>query len=191
MKAKQNVIGMYVGLSAKNRIDFLIKHYVDIERLREAYKDWVVDIMIDARTANRNRRDNLGVRVQTSNGISDITFCQATERILFDDCFKKLMVTEDMFPDPYEYELINLALFEWDLMKREYENLRHGFKLFLDEEETKIIDSYFKREKLLYDIADEYCIEPESANKRVYRIRKKLVSGVIPRFKEYNIKIPA
>ena len=34
-------------------------------------------------------------------------------------------------------------------------------------------------------------IELDSAKKKVYRIKRKLLDGATPWFKEYNIKIPA
>jgi len=188
---KQSIVGVYVGLPVKKRIAFLMEHYREFDRYRSAYKECVVSIMIAANSSKKNTSDDLGVRVQTSGGNSDITYYQALERIAFDECFDRVNVTDEMFPDPYEYHLISTAVFEWDLMKKEFDELNSCIKFILEEHERELLLSYINKKTKLKDIANDRAIEVDSARKKMYRIRKKLLDGAAPWFNEYNIKIPA
>lgn len=191
MMAKQQIVGVYAGLSVKKRIRFILEHYKDFESYRSSYKECIISIMIAINEGRRNRDDDLGVRVQTSGGNSDTTYYKALERLSVDDCFRFLTVTRDMFPDPYEHNLISTAIFEWDLMKREYDELNSCMNFLLKENEKQMLLSFINKNKKLKDIAYDCSIELDSAKKKVYRIKRKLLDGATPWFKEYNIKIPA
>lgn len=191
MEAEQNIVGLYVRLKPKQRIKFLMKHYKDFEAYRDSYRECVISIMIAINEYSRNKQEDLGVRVQMSGDNSDTTYKKAIERMEVEDCFDDVSVINDMFPDEYENALISTALFEWTLMKKEFDQLNSCMKLVLNDYEFNLMRSFLARDKGLMDIADDYAIEIESARKKVYRIKSKVLKGVIPWFKEYEINIPA
>ena len=95
-----------------------------------------------------------------------------------------------MFPDPYERTLISTAVYEWDLMKKEF-GILSGFIDLMQYDERNIFVPYIQKEKGISDIATELNVEWDSANKKVYRIRKALVEEVLPWFDEYKLTVPA
>lgn len=191
MDFKTSVIGTYVSLDAKQRVDFQIAHYRDFHRILDAYKEYVTGLMLDIREYERNADKNEGIPVQSIGALSDPTFREAIERILVNSCFDSYQLFDGMFEDPYEYELISLAMFEWELMKKENEEFNYFLRFILKPEDSELLQAYLSRRMRLKDIADKYDIEIESANKRIYRIRKKLVKRLTPHFYEYNIQLPA
>jgi len=188
---KHEVIGLYVTLNGKNRIDFLINHYKDFDGYVSKYKDYIKETIIEILNSYRNSSDELGVRVQSSGGNSDPVFREYLGRDSAEKCFSDRSLLDEMFSDPYEHELIELALYEWDRLQQEHNKLISTMKMVLEDKDQKLISSYFRREKNLYDLAEELCIEMESANKRVYLIRKKLVKSIEPWFDKYNLKASA
>ena len=188
---KHDVIGLYVTLSGPKRIDFLISHYPDFDKYIASYKEYVKDTMLDILSSNRSSATELGVRVQTSGGNQDTTFSLAEGRLAIDKCFDTVRASRKMFPDADDYELVSMGLYEWERLQREFSKLNATINMILNEEEQKIIKAYFRHDKRLHDLAQDLCIEMESANKRVYRIRKKLVNSIGPWFEENTIKASA
>jgi len=188
---KHDVIGLYVTLNGKQRIDFLINHYRDFDRYVSSYKEYVRSTMLDILDSYRVSSDELGVRVQTGGGNSDPTFEGANKLASVDECFKDKSLVETMFKDAYGYELISLALYELERLQKEFRKLNATMDILLKEDDQEILKSYFKHERRLYELANDLCIEIESANKKVYRIRKKLVNSIKPWFDEYNMKASA
>lgn len=176
---KQSIIGYYFGLDAKKRVDFLIEHYRDFEFFHSAYKESIISIMLGIREWHENKSGDLGVRIQTSGGNSDVTFYKACERIDVAKCFENLEIATELFKEKNDLELVRKGVSEWKLMRREFDTL-NSFISLLAPVDRRIYTPYLLREKRLIDIAEELCIELESANKRIYRIRKKLISSIIP-----------
>lgn len=191
MKAEQSIVGMYAGLKPRARIKFLIKHYKDFDTYRADYRDSVVSIIMAFNEYNRSNHDDLGVRVQSSGGNQDTTFNMVAEKMSVEEYFKYLEVDKDSFPDPYEYMIVSTALFEWNLMKREYDEINSCMKLLLNQSERELLLLYLKKEQRLIDIATYYSIEIDSARKKLYRIKRKLINGMIPWFKDYSDSILA
>jgi len=188
---KHDVIGLYVTLNGKKRIDFLINHYRDFDRYVSSYKEYVRSTMLDILDSYRNSSSDLGVRVQTGNGNSDPTFEGANKLAKVDDCFENKALVGEIFRDSYGYELISLALYELERLQKEFKKLNTTIGVLLTADDQDIIRSYFKHERRLNELAVDLNIEMESANKRVYRIRKKLVTSIKPWFDENNMKASA
>lgn len=188
---KHDVIGLYVTLNGKNRIDFLIKHYTDFENYISTYREYLRDTMLDILSSSRKHSDDLGVRVQGSRTNSDPTYNAALGLVAVEKCFINNEVIRELFFDPYDCELIELALYEWHRLQKEHRKLISSMKMILSQEELEILRSYFSKEKNLNDLANDYSIEVESANKKVYRIRKKLVKSIEPWFDKYTMKASA
>ncbi len=191
MESKHNFIGSYLDKSPKERIYHLLDHYRDFDQYRDNYKDTVINLMVAmSEYNNRSKREDLGIRVQTSKGTSDITAAKAIERVALEECFEQMRVTKELFPNPDELGLISTAVYEWDLMGKEFDILA-GFINLMRPDERNLFLPYIRREKRVAEIADELRLEWESANKRVYRIRKALLENVLPWFNEYKITAPA
>ena len=133
MEAKQTFIGEYINKSPRERVFQLMDHYGEFESFRDKYKGCVVSLIVMMKEYNiRPGDDDLGVRVQTTSGTSHITESKAIERYTIEECFEKRKITKKMFPDPYERELISTAIFEYDLMEKEYRILEHFYECSKD-----------------------------------------------------------
>ena len=191
MKAKHLFIGEYIDKSPKDRIYQLLDNYRSFTRYLDSYKENVVNLMLAMREYYISpSEEELGVRVQTTRGTSDITASKAIDRVELEECFEKMRVTKELFPDPEELRLISTAVFEWNLMGKEYRILS-GFIDMMQPDDRSIFVPYIKREKRVSEIAADQNVEWDSANKKVYRIRKALIEEVMPWFNEYKVSVPA
>lgn len=191
METKQMFIGEYINKNPRQRIAQLLDNYGDFRRYREHYKRNVVELMEAIREYNiRPSEEDLGVRVQTTGGTSNITASKAIERMALEECFENRKISKEMFEDPEELRLISTAVYEWDLMTREFKVL-NTFVKQIKPKDRSIYLFYLKGEKGFEDIAKDLDIEYESARKRVYRIRKALIKEALPWFDEYKISVPA
>ena len=191
MEPKQTFIGEYVNRSPKERLYRLMDLYKDFAAFLDDYKEFVIDLMVMMREYQLQPSDaDLGVRVQTSGATSNIPASKAEDRMILEECFEKRKIMKSMFPDPEELTLISTAVYEWDLMESEYKVLK-GYINLMKPTDKSIFLPYIKGEKRIADIAEELCLEPGSANTRLYRIRKGLVNKVLPWFKEYKVTVPA
>ena len=191
METKHVFIGEYINKSPRERASILLRNYKDFKKYRERYKRNAVSLMAAMREYSlRPSDEDLGIRVQTTGGTSNITASKALERVCLEWCFEDMKVSKEMFPDPYELSLISTAVYEWDLMKKEY-GILVRFIDIMKPQDRKIYLPYIRREKSVADLTHELCLEWESVRKRLYRIRKKLLKEVLPWFDEYNITVPA
>ncbi len=184
-------IGEYLKKSPKKRIYELIGHFDDFDDYRERYKEYTVNLMVMMREhRERSAEADTWVKVQTFGDMSDQTFDAVSERLTLEQNFVNRKISRKMFPDLYEYRLVSTAAFEWNLMEKEYRILR-SFVDLMKPSDRGLLIPYIRKEKEIADIAAELCVEHESANKKVYRIRKALLDNMLPWFKEYKIAVPA
>ena len=159
METKHIFIGNYVNRTAKDRIGFIIENYSDFEGYRHSYMENVINIMIAIREYERRKPDDeLGICVQVSGHTSDITASRALERVSLQKCFEDMRIPEGTFSDDHEHELIATAIFEWDLMEREY-RIFNSFLKTLDPVNRDIFKIYIRREKRVADLASDLQIE--------------------------------
>ncbi len=98
METKHIFIGDYINKNPRERIYHLMDNYKDFGKYRESYKDNVVDLMVAMREYNiRPSDEDLGIRVQTSGGTSNITASKALERIVLENCFVKMRVPNESY----------------------------------------------------------------------------------------------
>lgn len=101
------------------------------------------------------------------------------------DCVIKGAISKDMENGIENVKAINQAIFDLHVMKNEYYIVvRHVESL--PYKTKKIIVPYLKGEKDLQELADEMCIEKDSAKQRTYRIRKQIKDKVFPYFEDYS-----
>lgn len=184
--AEREIVGMYLGMTAKKRMDFIYKNYRNFNYISDAYMDSVTEMIACIRECERrHEEDDLGVRVQTSQSLSSITEQRAFEHILIKEALDNNLITDSLIEDAEERERVSVAIFEWNLMKSEYEIFNKQMKA-LKPENYEIVKEYISRRKSIGDLADEYNIEPESMKVRLHRIKGILIDGIIPFLKDYE-----
>lgn len=185
MRAKQRFVGSYVDLTTKERISFLMEHFGHFEQFHHAYKESIEERISCILSYERKKRGDLGVRVMSKNTISDITAQKAMELVDIGKSIDRGKVSSKMVQDKDERAEIMEAIFEWKLMRSEYEILKRQLRM-LKPADYGIMHPYLMGEKSRKQIAKELEIERSSVDKRIYRIRKYLVEKMIPYIIENN-----
>ena len=151
----------------------------------KTYKASIINLMeVSAEFSRHHMTGDSDIKVQT-NAVSDPTANKVMKRIELEKCFEDGKVSSGIINDSYDLEMISTGMKEWYLMKLEYEAIC-GFIGMLDKEDREIFIAYIKKEKNIDDIAEQLCIERDSATKRLYRIRKMIFDEALPWFKEYK-----
>ena len=185
METKQSIIGHYCKNSTDRRFDYIYMNYDNFTRQIEGYREGLAFLIASQKAYNRkNDYGDLGVRVQTSRGLSDLTADMAIENVIVKECIDKCEASDDLLMDVDDREEVALGLFELQLMKQELQVFDFQLQTFR-KEDFKILSSYLNRNRSIREIAEELSIEPESVNKRLYRLKRKLKERIIPFMKEY------
>ena len=179
-------IGEYLGREPKGRILFLLDHYREFPEFLNLYRENAIRLMTAMREYERKSKASIGMSVSNSGKKSSPTEAMAMEKIEVEDCFDQRKITGEVIRDPGELKLISTAVHEWVLMNKDYE-LLGGFMDMMKPEDRDLFISYISRKKRIADIAEEYCLAWESANKKMYRIRKALIDRMLPWMNDYKV----
>lgn len=175
----------YYKKSAKQRLDYIFAHYKNFDKVLNGQKETLIFLITCERAYNRrSQKGDIGIQVQTSGLFSDPTANEGMERYEIDKAIREADYSEDFFLDIVDKEYILTKIWELKLMQLEYMQLRNKI-LNLDEEETYILESYLKKHKSTYELAEEFSVEPESIKQRVYRIRKHLMKEMLSEIGQY------
>jgi len=160
-------------------------NYDNFTRQIEGYREGLAFFIARQKAYNRkNDYGDLGIRDQTSRRLSDLTADMAIENVIVKECIDKCEASDDLLMDVDDREEGALGLFELQLMKQELQVFDFQLQTFR-KEDFKILSSYLNRTRSIREIAEELSIEPESVNKRLYRLKRKLKERIIPFMKEY------
>ena len=190
MDASNLIVGCFVGLKPRDRIDFLCRHYKDIDVFRDVYWENVISIIGYMRTIERNRHKEEGMSRNSSGYISDSTAAAAFEKMMIEDFFDEKLHVTNIVTDADDQEIVSWAILEWNALKREYDMFVNQLKL-LGKDDREIFSQYMLQKISTEDIAKKFCIEYESASKRIYRIKRKLVKRMLPLLKAYDFCLEA
>lgn len=80
-------------------------------------------MIADIRAYERNRNEELGVRIMSGASMSDITSAAAEEKIRIEKSFFENLITESLIKDKEDREMILMAIDEWLVIKDDYESL--------------------------------------------------------------------
>ena len=179
-----SVIGFYLNRNPKERISYLYEHYSEYPHISASYQDMLQRRIAVIRSYERQRRDELGVRVMSGNPVSSITENMACENSEIADIVVSGYLPSGVIHDLEDQREIRLGLHEMQIMQREYEAFNAALMGNLDGEELGIFMSHIRREKTMEKMAKEFGVERDSVKKRIYRIKVKLVNILLEEFKE-------
>ena len=178
----------YYKKGAKERLDFIFENYKNFDKVLDGQKETLIFLITCEREYNRHSQvGDIGIRVQTSEVFSDPTANDGIERYEIDKAISESNYSEELFREIEDKEYILTKIWELKLMRLEYMQLSNKI-LNLDEEETYIMESYLKKRKSTYELAEEFSVEPESIKQRVYRIRKHLIKDMLNEMGQYANK---
>lgn len=186
MSSKQNTIGFYKEMTVKQRVIYLLDNYNHRKYFEESRRKSIEGMIADIRAYERNRNAELGVRIMSGMGMSDITSAAAEESIKIKKAFEAGFISESIIRDEDDREMIMTAIDEWLVMKDDYESLERALWK-LKPEDHDLLMAYLAREKDYNDIAAEYMIEKASARKKIQRLRCEVRCIVAPDIKRHGL----
>jgi Ran GTPase-activating protein (RanGAP) involved in mRNA processing and transport len=185
METKQSMIGQYCKNSTDKRFDYIYMNYKNFIGLIAGYREGLAFLISSQKAYNRkSKQENLGVRVQIVQGLSDLTANMAIENVMVKEQIDNCHISTELLIGVDDREEVALALFELQLMKQELQVFDFQLQTFR-EEDFMILSSYLNRNRSVRELADDMAIESESVNKRLYRLKRKLKERMIPFMKEY------
>lgn len=188
MAKRQKKNEEYYKKGAKERLDFIFENYKNFDKVLDGQKETLIFLITCEREYNRHSQvGDIGIRVQTSEVFSDPTANDGIERYEIDKAISESKYSEEFFREIEDKEYILTKIWELKLMRLEYMQLCNKI-LNLDKEETYIMESYLKKRKSTYELAEEFSVEPESIKQRVYRIRKHLIKDMLNEMGQYANK---
>lgn len=188
MAKRQKKNEEYYKKGAKERLDFIFENYKNFDKVLDGQKETLIFLITCEREYNRHSQvGDIGIRVQTSEVFSDSTANDGIERYEIDKAISESKYSEEFFREIEDKEYILTKIWELKLMRLEYMQLCNKI-LNLDKEETYIMESYLKKRKSTYELAEEFSVEPESIKQRVYRIRKHLIKDMLNEMGQYANK---
>ena len=174
MNTEHKLFGFYLGLSVKQKIQHLMKNYHYREYYVESYRQYIEGMIEDIIAYESNRKEDIGVRIMSGNGISDITLREAEKSIKISNIFITGHVGETLIKDKEDRRMATLAVNEWMAIRDDYASLNRALRM-LKPEENELMMDFLNRKKNYYDIADDCMITYQSAKKKVQRIRRQVV----------------
>lgn len=178
-KQKSTLCGFYRKLSVKQRVAYMLDNYQNRDYYERGYRMHIEGMIADIRAYERNRNEELGVRIMSGASMSDITSAAAEEKIRIEKSFSENLITESLIKDKEDREMILMAIDEWLVIKDDYESLERVLWR-LTPKEHDLFMRYSANEISYGDIAKEYMIEDASAKQKIHRIRSKILKMVEP-----------
>lgn len=176
MQTKAKVTIDYGRCSPKERANLIYMNYPTFEVIIECFKeDLINDIQSEQQYIRRSSQGELGVRVQGSGIHSDPTLSQAHSFIILDKLISDETLSEDELGDLLDCENLMYRYRTLYLMKKDYHRFNLQLKK-LEPSDREIMIPFLNREKDYIQLSDEQGITIESMRKRVYRIRKDMIS---------------
>lgn len=182
------VVEEAVDLAYEKACEVVTERVKDFDKVLDGQKETLIFLITCEREYNRHSQvGDIGIRVQTSEVFSDPTANDGIERYEIDKAISESKYSEEFFREIEDKEYILTKIWELKLMRLEYMQLCNKI-LNLDKEETYIMESYLKKRKSTYELAEEFSVEPESIKQRVYRIRKHLIKDMLNEMGQYANK---
>lgn len=184
MATGAEVIKKYAKASEQTRINIICKNYSRFSRIIEGRIDGLVFLITEERAYLRRQEiGDLGVRIQVS-GTGDVV-----GNTVANDEMIRIAIETCSFPD----EMLDGSDYEDEIVEDAYamKKMRKDYKLFnsmlgvLEPQEREIFLAFLNKKKSLTDIAEENGIQYDSADRRISRIKHK----VIKEMSEYQRKM--
>ena len=184
MSTGANIYQMYGKCSSKERIDLIYTNYSQFEGIIKGCEAKLIyEIEAEQEYNRQSRKGDLGVRIQNIGHYSDKTANQAVAYVMLEQ-----EVDLDELSDSALKDVVNKTEFIQKhrvlrMMRMEYRCF-NGQLQMLSRENQKIILPYLRHEKNTWNVAEELQVPFETAKKRIYRIRKQIVTGLLDEFVE-------
>ena len=189
MKTGAMSIEKYVSSKMDDRFDFIYKNFPIIKEMIADYKEELITEVLEQKLYNRKSDfGDLGVRVQISGRITNLTQSKAIEHMSIVKAIEDGLLDEEFFEDTdNRKELVEKVTCFLGIQADVIVFERKLRSLSIDDQ--KVLRPYLRSEKSIRDLESELGIDYQSVCKRVYRIRKKLWNNVAPKMVLFEGKV--
>ena len=172
---EQKIVGRYYKLPPRKRIDYIMSNYDRFQGMVNNYEnDLKVWTLRSIAKARQDATAGLGVRVQSGSSPSSPQAKVAEDRDCIDAAFKNGALDASL-RGIEDYDDINRGLKELELMRDEYAWFMRRF-YNIHPENRDVFRRYISKQTRTEELASELSITSASLNKKIYLIRRVLVS---------------
>ena len=177
---RKGYVEHYTEADLNNRIHFLFSHNREAKKLLAGYQEELVLYLSNQMVAyGRREKEGLGVRVQEWGTISDPTARLAMLEMEMQTYVEKGQLPAQILRKLPDIEFIEKRMFDLVIMKNEF-SLFASVAGRLKKEDRSFLELYERTGKDLYKVAEELQIAPESAERRLYRVKKHIAERMKP-----------
>lgn len=180
MATKASFITKYGSANPAKRIDIILDYYQEFPEIIEGQQESLFyRIKNEREYLRQSRRDDLGVRVQTS-GSSNPTMREAIENLTIKAAVQGDEDMDELLQDvdQTETEEIFRELYILQKMREEYRLLNNQL-LLLSSSEKRVFKLFMEGNRDFQELADVEGIQNASARRRIWQIRKKIKEETI------------
>ena len=174
METVANIIQKYIHADTGEKVDIICKYYSNFTGILDGYTEGLC-YLVESENAFEHRQNNmdLGVRVQSSGRISDVTADTAINKTMIRQAIVSCNFSEGILNGLSCRDNVFAMAHNLRCMRCDYELFNRQLGI-LGTEESKIFIGFISGKKKLNEIAEEEGILYDSAVKRVGRIKKKI-----------------
>lgn len=172
------LVTKYMEGNPHDRFKLIYVHYDRFLNMVESFELGVFHTILCEKEYNNQNRDDLGVKVQTSN-LSDITAEEAIEHVMIRDAIKACDFSGDLLKGTDDAEKHKVEIRAIKMMRREYEIFNSNLES-LPEAEYRITHKYISKACKLQQIAIDEDKAYQTIKNVLFSTRKTLEEDVVP-----------
>ncbi|MFI3215095.1 MAG: hypothetical protein R3Y24_17445 [Eubacteriales bacterium] len=174
MVTQASIIKFYENADPSRKIDIICKNYPNFMGIVDGYTEGLRYI-IENETQHNQKADygELGVRVQVKGDYSDLTANVAISNITIRDALMRCDFSEGILEGVDGSEDIQKNAYILKEMRKDYDLFNSQLRT-LPKSEYHLFQTYLKGESDITHIAETEGIQYESANQKLWRVKKKV-----------------
>ena len=180
MRMKTEGLEAYASFDATKRIWFLCENYTVMEPMIRNFRERLIDEVADQKYDSHHAKDEgLGVRIQVAFcRQNDPTYNQAVNRNEIAKAIDDGYLDECFFEGTSNREELIRKVSSYHFAKREYGQLSKALKE-MNPKDRAVILPFMRKEKSIYDLAEDMQITYKAVQKKLKRIKNKLEESVV------------
>lgn len=174
MAVQASIVKIYGNADPSEKIDIICRNYPNFIGIVDSYTEGL-RYMIENETQYNKKSDygELGVRVQVKGHYSDLTANVAINNITIRDALIRCDFSEGILEGVDGSEDIQKNAYILKEMRKDYDLFNSQLRI-LPKSEYHLFQTYLKGESDIAHIAETEGIQYESANQKLWRVKKKV-----------------
>jgi len=184
MATRVDIVEVYEIAPTPKRVELICKNYRNFEKIIEAGKSDLSFQIISEQEYNRRQAfGDLGVRVQSSSGHSDVVFKQVYTEIEVEKAIEECDFSGGILDDTDRKEEFISEAFTLRRMKKELGVFNRQMS-FLDDDEKDQFICFLRKEKTIDDMADELGVQYHTVVRKMNKLKQIVKTQTIKKIEE-------